>query len=65
MNPPRREGTMSQVNVIVIHVRANQANDYERLFAEREVPRGPLSPAIFKTGFSYLTIRTNVCNVGP
>ena len=30
---------MSQVNVIVIHVRANQAAEYERLFNERELPR--------------------------
>jgi hypothetical protein len=30
---------MSQVNVIVIHVRADQAEDYEKLFAERELPR--------------------------
>lgn len=30
---------MSQVNVIVIHVRANQAKEYEALFAERELPR--------------------------
>jgi hypothetical protein len=30
---------VSQVNVIVIHVRANQAKEYEALFAERELPR--------------------------
>jgi len=30
---------MSQVNVIVIHVRAKQAAAYERLFTERQVPR--------------------------
>jgi len=30
---------MSQVNVIVIHVRADQAKEYEKLFAERELPR--------------------------
>jgi hypothetical protein len=30
---------MSQVNVIVIHIRANQAKDYEKLFAERQLPR--------------------------
>ena len=30
---------MSQVNVIVIHVRANQAKEYEKLFVERELPR--------------------------
>ena len=30
---------MSQVNVIVIHVRAEQAADYEALFAAEELPR--------------------------
>jgi hypothetical protein len=30
---------MSQVNVIVIHVRAEQAREYEQLFEERELPR--------------------------
>lgn len=30
---------MSQVNVIVIHVRADQAKEYEALFAERQLPR--------------------------
>src|SRR2546421_307032 len=30
---------MSQVNVIVIHVRADQAKEYEKLFTERELPR--------------------------
>jgi hypothetical protein len=30
---------MSQVNVIVIHVRKEQAADYEKLFTERELPR--------------------------
>jgi hypothetical protein len=30
---------MSQVNVLVIHIRADQAQDYERLFAEHELPR--------------------------
>ena len=30
---------MSQVNVIVIHVRAKQAKEYEKLFAERQLPR--------------------------
>lgn len=30
---------MSQVNVIVIHVRAEKAREYETLFAERELPR--------------------------
>ena len=30
---------MSQVNVIVIHVRAKQAAEYEKLFAERQLPR--------------------------
>jgi hypothetical protein len=30
---------VSQVNAIVIHVRSDQAKDYERLFAERELPR--------------------------
>jgi hypothetical protein len=30
---------MSQVNVIVIHVNAKEARDYEKLFVERELPR--------------------------
>ena len=30
---------MSQVNVIVIHVRAEQAAAYEHLFKRRELPR--------------------------
>ena len=30
---------MSQVNVIVIHVRADQAKEYEALFAQRQLPR--------------------------
>ena len=30
---------MSQVNVIVIHVNAKQADEYEKLFRERELPR--------------------------
>jgi hypothetical protein len=30
---------MSQVNVIVVHIRAEQAAEYERLFAEHELPR--------------------------
>jgi hypothetical protein len=33
------EKEMSQVNVIVIHIRADQAKEYEALFAERELPR--------------------------
>lgn len=30
---------MSELDVIVIHVRADQAEEYERLFTERELPR--------------------------
>jgi hypothetical protein len=30
---------MSQVNPIVIHVRAKQAAEYEKLFVERQLPR--------------------------
>ena len=30
---------MSQVNVIVIHVNAKEADEYEKLFRERELPR--------------------------
>ena len=30
---------MSELDVIVIHIRAEQAEEYERLFAERELPR--------------------------
>jgi hypothetical protein len=32
-------GIMSELDVIIIHVRAEQAAEYERLFAERELPR--------------------------
>ena len=31
---------MSELDVIVIHIRAEQAAEYERLFAERELPPG-------------------------
>lgn len=30
---------MSELDVIIIHIRAEQAADYERLFAEQELPR--------------------------
>ena len=30
---------MSELDVIVIHIRAELAAEYERLFAERELPR--------------------------
>jgi len=30
---------MSQVNVIVVHVRADQAREYEELFVQRQLPR--------------------------
>ncbi len=30
---------MSELDVIVIHIRAEQAAEYERLFAKRELPR--------------------------
>ena len=30
---------MSELDVIVIHIRAEQAAEYERLFAENELPR--------------------------
>jgi hypothetical protein len=30
---------MSELDVIVIHIRAEQAAEYERLFAEHELPR--------------------------
>jgi hypothetical protein len=30
---------MSELDVIVIHIRAEQPAEYERLFAERELPR--------------------------
>jgi hypothetical protein len=30
---------MSELDVIIIHIRAEQAAEYERLFAERELPR--------------------------
>lgn len=35
----RREPKVSELDVIVIHIRADQAEEYERLFAERELPR--------------------------
>jgi hypothetical protein len=50
---------VSQVNVIVIHVRADQAEEYERLFREEELPRWRnyhargdfLSARFFRAGF--------------
>lgn len=30
---------MTQLNVLVIHIRAEQADEYERLFTEHELPR--------------------------
>jgi hypothetical protein len=30
---------MSEMDVIVIHIRAEQAEEYDQLFAERELPR--------------------------
>jgi hypothetical protein len=30
---------MSELDVIIIHIRAEQAEEYERLFAEHELPR--------------------------
>jgi hypothetical protein len=30
---------VNQLNVLVIHIRAEQATEYERLFAEHELPR--------------------------
>jgi hypothetical protein len=32
-------GVMSELDVIIIHIRAEQAAEYERLFAEHELPR--------------------------
>ena len=32
-------GLMSELDVIIIHIRAEQAAEYERLFAEHELPR--------------------------
>ena len=38
--PPRAMMcVMSELDVIIIHIRAEQAEEYERLFAERELPR--------------------------
>jgi hypothetical protein len=50
---------MSELDVIVIHIRAEQAAEYERLFAERELPRWReykergafLSARIFRAAF--------------
>jgi hypothetical protein len=39
INPIRGAAVMSELDVIVIHIRAEQAAEYERLFAERELPR--------------------------
>src|SRR5215470_10736938 len=36
---PDHDGVMSELDVIVIHIRAGQAAEYERLFAESELPR--------------------------
>ena len=51
---------MSELDVIVIHIRAGQAAEYERLFAKRELPtwreykeRGAfISARIFRAAFS-------------
>jgi hypothetical protein len=32
-------GVMSELDVIIIHIRAEQAAEYERLFADHELPR--------------------------
>jgi len=37
--PRADDGVMSELDVIVIHIRAEQAAEYERLFAENELPR--------------------------
>jgi hypothetical protein len=37
--PYRGAAIMSELDVIVIHIRAEQAAEYERLFAEHELPR--------------------------
>jgi hypothetical protein len=50
---------MSELDIIVIHIRAEQAAEYERLFAERELPRlheykergAFLSARIFRAAF--------------
>jgi hypothetical protein len=50
---------ISELDVIVIHIRAGQAAEYERLFAERELPRWReykargafLSARIFRAAF--------------
>src|SRR6478672_1466701 len=60
LHPPNRGAAeMSELDVIVIHVRAEQAAEYERLFAERELPRWReykargafLSARIFRAAF--------------
>jgi hypothetical protein len=38
-NPPVHDDLMSELDVILIHIRAEQAAEYERLFAEQELPR--------------------------
>jgi hypothetical protein len=38
-NANRGAAIMSELDVIVIHIRAEQAAEYERLFAEHELPR--------------------------
>lgn len=37
--PTVHDGVMSELDVIIIHIRAEQAAEYERLFAEHELPR--------------------------
>ncbi|HEY7176820.1 MAG TPA: hypothetical protein VH442_18060 [Micromonosporaceae bacterium] len=44
---------MSELDVIVIHIRADQAEEYERLFAEHELPRW----RAFKERGSFLSAR--------
>jgi hypothetical protein len=57
---------MSELDVIVIHIRAEQAAEYERLFAERELPRWReykargafLSARISRVRSAQITVRT-------
>jgi hypothetical protein len=44
---------MSELDVIIIHIRAEQAAEYERLFAERELPRW----RDYKTRGAFLSAR--------
>jgi hypothetical protein len=53
-------GGMSELDVIIIHIRAEQAEEYERLFAEQELPRW----REFKSRGAFLSARISRVGFG-